>query len=51
MGCHKSSFKRQVYSDTIFPQETKKSKNKLLYLLLQRIKKKKKEKQPVEGKK
>ena len=30
MGCSKSSFKREVYSNTILPQETRKTSNRQL---------------------
>ena len=32
MGCSKSSFKREVYSNTILPQETRNISNKQPYL-------------------
>ena len=31
MGCKKSSSKREVYSNTILPQETRKTLNNLIY--------------------
>ena len=35
MGCSKSSCKREVYSNTILPQETRKTSNKLTLHLKQ----------------
>ena len=39
MECSKSSSKRKVYSDTILPQETRKSQIKNLTLCLKKIEK------------
>ena len=55
MGCSKSSSKREVYSNTILPQETRKISNKQTNLTPKAIRerRKKKEKNPklAEGKK
>ena len=40
-GCNKSSFKREVYSNTSLPQETRKISNKQPNLTLKRIRKRK----------
>ena len=42
MGCSKSSSKREVYSNTILPQETRNILNKQTNLTLKQLKKKKK---------
>ena len=39
MGCSKSSSKREVYSNTILPQETRKTLNRQLTLLLKQLEK------------
>ena len=44
MGCNKSSSKREVYNNTIVPQETNKQKKKIEQTML-------KNKKNVEGKK
>ena len=40
MGCSKSSPKREVYSNTMLPQETRKALNKNLILHLKQLEKK-----------
>ena len=44
MGCSKSSPKREVYSNTMLPQETRKTLNKNLILHLKQLEKKQKKK-------
>ena len=39
MGCSESSSKREVYSNTILPQETRKTSNRQLTLHLKQLKK------------
>ena len=55
MGCSKSSPKREVYSNTILPQETRKTLNDNLILHLKQLKKEEPKKKTtpklVEGKK
>ena len=52
MGCRKSSSKKEVYSNTILPQETRKTLNKQLNFTPKTTgKKKKKTPKLVEGKK
>ena len=52
MGCSKSGLKRKVYSDTILPQETRKTLNSNLTLHIKQLEKEE-QKPPklVEGKK
>ena len=40
MGCSKSSSKREVYSNTILPQETRKTSNRNVTLHLKQLEKK-----------
>ena len=53
MGCHKSSSKREVYSNTILPQETRKISNKQSNLTPKGTRERRTNKTPklVEGKK
>ena len=54
MGCSKSSPKREVYSNTILPQETRKTSIDNLTLHLKQLEKEKQQQQKtklVEGKK
>ena len=54
MGCSKSSPKREVYSNTILPQEARKTSNRQPNFTLKTTRKKKKNRNPpklVEGKK
>ena len=53
MGCSKSSSKREVYSNTILPQETRKISNKQHNLTSKAIRKRRTKKTPklAEGKK
>ena len=53
MGCNKSNSKRDVYNNTIVPQETKKTPNKNLTFHLKQLEKEDEEQQQklVEGKK
>ena len=52
MGCSKSSPKREVYSNTILPQKTRKTSNRQLTLHLEQLEKEElKKKKIVEGKK
>ena len=53
MGCSKSSSKREVYSNTILPQETRKTPNKQPNLTPKLIRERKTKKTPklAEGKK
>ena len=52
MGCSKSSSKREVYSDAILPQETRKTSNRHLTLHLKQLEKAEEEKTKlVEGNK
>ena len=53
MGCSKSSSKREVYSSTILPQETRKISNKQPYLTPEAIRERRTKKIPklAEGKK
>ena len=56
MGCSKSSSKKKLYSNTILPQETRKTSNRHLTLHLKQLKKeqqqqKKNTSKLVEGKK
>ena len=44
MGCSKSSPKREVYSNTMLPQETRKALNKNLILHLKQLEKKQQQK-------
>ena len=46
MGCRKSSSKREIYSNTILPQETRKISNKQLKFTPKAIRGKKKKKPP-----
>ena len=50
MGCSKSSSKREVYRNTILPQEIRKISNKQPYTLSNKRKKKKQKPKLVEGK-
>ena len=52
-GCSKSSSKREVYSNTILPQETRKISNKQLNLTHKAIRERRTKKNPklAEGKK
>ena len=53
MGCHKSSAKKEVYSNTSLPQETREMSNKQPNLTLKATRKRRKKKYSkfVEGKK
>ena len=51
MGCSKSSPKKEVYSNTILPQETRKTSNRQPNLHINNWKKKKKKPKLVGGKK
>ena len=52
MGCSKSSFKREVYSNTILPQETRNISNNNLTLHLKQLEKEEPKKPKLaEGKK
>ena len=53
MGCNKSSSKREVYSNTILPQETRNSSNKQPNLTPKSIRERRTKKTPelAEGKK
>ena len=51
MGCSKSSSKREVYSNSISPQETRKISNKQSNPTLNQRKKNKENPKSVEGKK
>ena len=53
MGCSKSSFKKEVYSNTILPQEARKISNKQPYLTPKAIRERRTIKTPklAEGKK
>ena len=51
MGCSESSSKREVYSNTILPQEIKKHRIDNLTLHLKQLEKEKQKKKLVEGKK
>ena len=39
MGCSKSSLKREVYSNTILPQETRKTSNRQPNFILKQLEK------------
>ena len=45
MGCSKSSLKREVYSNTILPQETRKTWNSNLTLHIKQLEKEEEEQQ------
>ena len=52
MGCNKSSSKREIYSETVIPQETRKHRIDYLTLHLKQLEKRTKTKPKlVEGKK
>ena len=51
MGCSKSSSKREVYSNTILPQETRKTLNRQPNFTPKRAGKRRTKKKLVEGKK
>ena len=51
MGCSKSSSKREVYSNTILPQETRKISNKNLTLHLKELEKEEQTKSKVSRRK
>ena len=51
MGCSKSSSKREVYSSTILPQETRKTLDNLTLHLKQQEKEEQRHPKLVEGKK
>ena len=51
MGCSKSSSKREVYSDTILPQETRNSQIKNLTLHLKQLEKEEQKKPKVSRRK
>ena len=51
MGCSKSSSKKEVYSNTILPQKTRKHRIDNLTLHLKQLKKEQQLKKLVEGKK
>ena len=50
MGCSKSSFKREVYSNTILTQETRKALNRQCQFTPKTTKKKKEEEEPKKNK-
>ena len=50
MGCSKSSSKREVYSNTILTQETRKALNRQCQFTPNTTKKKKKEEEPKKNK-
>ena len=51
MGCSKSSFKREIYSNTTLPQETRKISNKHLTLHLKQLEKEEQRKPKVSRRK
>ena len=49
MGCSKSSSKRQVYSNTILPQETRKTLNRQPNLHLKQLEKEEEQQQKIQN--